>query len=121
LAKAQFSFTSDETGEPAQADLRSLDRWLNDRDELEADIELKMRPPALGEMGGQAEAVMVVAAAVPLARVYFLWLREKVRSGKVDMTISDKHDGRTLVIKAGNSKEAEQLLPEIRKFFSERE
>ena len=118
----EYAFTADESDAPAQADLLSLNAWLGDNAELDAENELKMRPPADGEMGGQPEAVMALAvAAVPVARAFFGWLTEQVRSKRVAMTISNKYSGKTLTIEAGSNEEAMRLLPDIRQFFSESE
>lgn len=120
MADLEYSFTVEQSESPAddQDDLLSLNRWLNDREELDAEIELKMRPPGPGEMGGQPEAVMAIAvAAVPVAQAFFGWLREQVRSRKVSVTISDKYNKRSMTVVAGNQAEAVGLLPAIKEFF----
>jgi Effector Associated Constant Component 1 len=115
---AEYVFTSAETGTSAQDDLCSLDRWLNDRAELDADVELRTRPPGPGEAGEQPEAVAALACAGPLARAYFAWLRERVRRRPVSMTVLDRHRDRALMVKVGNDGEADLLLPELKDFFS---
>jgi hypothetical protein len=116
----EFVFTSSSDVAASEEDLRSLKRWLDSQEQLEADVTLRVRPPGPGEMGGQPDAVVVAAlSAVPVARAFFSWLKERARHGRVDMTLYDKYRGTQVIIKAGSSQDVAKLFPAIKEFFNE--
>ncbi len=120
--RTEFLFRPiDEDDVAAQEDLRSLEAWFSARDEPDAEVALRIRPPRVGELGGQPEELVAIAGAVAVARAFTAWLRERVRSGKVNMTLEDGFTKRKLELRAGSSEDIDKLMPMITGFYNDLE
>ncbi|KAA2251371.1 hypothetical protein F0L68_37435 [Solihabitans fulvus] len=113
-----FEFLGDR--DARDGDARSLAHWLNSSGDLRGAAELRMAPPEPGEQGGAADAVLVLAAAVPLARPFFTWLTEraKQRRTRVRIVRSDQA-GTTVEFDAANGADAQRLFGDIARFLDE--
>lgn len=114
----RFVFSTQSADADAAAALTDLARWIGDRDELAADVDVRTRPPGPGELGGVADAVAVLAAATPLAKAFFDWLTERAKSRKVSVDIA-RADGKRLRVELEGGASAAELLPQVRSFFAE--
>jgi hypothetical protein len=114
----QFIFSTPAADAQSAEALTDLARWIGDRDELEARVDVRTRPPAPGELGGVADAVAVLAAATPLAKAFFDWLTERAKSRKVSLDIA-RADGERLHLELEGGASAAELLPQVRSFFAE--
>ncbi|HEX5269468.1 MAG TPA: hypothetical protein VFW33_03225 [Gemmataceae bacterium] len=114
----KFIFSTRTADADSAAELTDLARWIGDRDELGAQVDVRTRPPAEGELGGVADAVAVMAAATPLAKAFFDWLTERAKSRKVSIDIA-RADGKRLRVELEGGASAADLLPEVRSFFAE--
>ena len=115
----QFIFRALAADAESAAALTDLARWIGDRDEVAAqEVDVRTRPPALGELGGVADAVAVIAAATPLAKAFFDWLVERAKNRKVAVEI-ERADGGRLHVEVEGGASAADLLPQLRSFFAE--
>ncbi|NGY65324.1 hypothetical protein G7043_41160 [Lentzea sp. NEAU-D13] len=106
-------------GAPAERDrdARDLIEWLEE--DLRGCLSLRMIGPAEGELGGAADAVIVLAAAVPLSRPFFTWLTERAKARRVKLRISVPHRGEQLKIDVEGPVDAEALLDRIAQILDE--
>lgn len=96
--------------------LQDLAEWIDENDDVEAVADVRTREPGPGELGGVADAVEVLAALTPLAKVVASWLKERLKNGVVDITAT-KADGTSMHIKAADEGAAERLIPRLSEFF----
>lgn len=113
-----FTIAPIEDEAPAPDELEDLNTWFRGHDGLDGTVELQMRPPAPGEMGGMADAVMVTAAAIPVARAFFGWLEARIKTHRVAIQLRSDFLGRTLDIKLDQGQDAAELLPALQAFFA---
>ncbi|AHH97879.1 hypothetical protein KALB_4517 [Kutzneria albida DSM 43870] len=106
-------------GTPADRDrdARDLAAWLEE--DLRGSVSLRMVGPAEGELGGAADAAVVLAATAPLARPFFTWLTERVKARKISLRISASHKGEQLKIDVEAPQDAEALLERIVRLLDE--
>lgn len=115
----QFIFSTLTADAESAAALTDLARWIGDRDEVAAqEVDVRTRPPAEGELGGVADAVVVLAAATPLAKAFLDWLVERSKSKRVSVEI-ERADGKRLHVELEGGASAADLLPQVRSFFAE--
>ena len=96
--------------------LRDLAEWIEGNDDVVAVASVRTREPGPGELGGVADAVEVLAALTPLAKVVVDWLKERLKNGVVDVTAT-KADGTSVHIKAADEAAAQRLIPQLTEFF----
>ena len=117
-----MSFVVEFHGDPygTDEDVTSLVAWLEDDDRLRGHAEIRMKPPAPGEMGGLADAAKITLGAVaPLAKALGTWLLDRVRNkGPVKMSVTREGHG-SFALEANSVADIERLLPQMRAFFAE--
>ncbi|MFD4638139.1 hypothetical protein ACFWN2_12535 [Lentzea sp. NPDC058436] len=104
-------------GDPADRDrdARDLAAWLEE--DLRGSVDLRMIGPGEGELGGAADAVVVAAATVPLARPFFTWLTERAKARRISLRIT--REGERLDIDVEAPPDAEALLERIVRLLDE--
>lgn len=112
-----FEFVGDPFG--ADEDATDLVAWLEDDERLRGAAETRMKPAAVGEMGGLADAAKVaLAAAGPLAKAVGTWLVDRVRNkGQVKLSVT-RAGGAAFAVEASSVAEIEALLPQIHAFLA---
>jgi len=99
--------------------LTDLATWIQERTELDARVTLRTRPPRPGELGGVADAVEVIAAATPLAKVVLGWLTERTKNSRVSLKIGRTGGGDvTVEIEAGEAA-TQDLIKNLRTVLAE--
>lgn len=90
---------------------RDLAAWLNDNDDLRGTADVRMVGPGPGEQGAAADAAVVLASAAPLAKPFFTWLTERVKSKRVKLRITS--NAKELKIDVEAPADAEALLEQL--------
>lgn len=99
--------------------LTDLAAWIQERTELDARVTVHTRPPLPGELGGVADAVEVIAAATPLAKVILGWLNERAKNARISLKIAKTGGGDvTIEIEAGEAA-AQQAITNLRSVLTE--
>jgi len=117
---SSYTFLSGSQDRASDLDLRDLTEWLDGRDALEGTVELRIKPPAPGEMGGMADAVIVSAAAIPVAKAFFAWLETRVRNRRISFTLRREFDGQSMEINLDQGQDAAVVLAGLQDFFAAR-
>jgi hypothetical protein len=91
-------------------ELRSLHQWLQQEDELRGQVALENAPPAPGEMGTLADAIVVAVgsggAITVLANSITVWLRQR----KSAVTVKLTENGRTVEVTVDRAADAEAII-----------
>jgi Effector Associated Constant Component 1 len=90
---------------------RDLVAWLNDNEDLRGTASVRMVGPGPGEQGAAADAAVVLASAAPLARPFFTWLTERVKSRRITLRITSA--AKELKINVEAPADAEALLEQL--------
>jgi|SRR5882757_6016040 len=92
-------------------ELRALQQWLQQEDELRGRVAVEDAAPAADEMGTLADALIVAVgsggAITVLANSITVWLRQ--RKADITVEVSDPETGRTVKVTA-NRVDAEAIL-----------
>jgi Effector Associated Constant Component 1 len=113
-----YTFSSGSQDGPSDLDLRDLTEWFDGRDALAGTVELRIKSPALGEMGGMADAVVVTAAGIPVAKAFFAWLETRVRNRRISFTLRREFDGQSIVVNLDHGQDAAVVMAGLKDFFS---
>jgi hypothetical protein len=93
-------------------ELRDLVRWLRDEDELRGRVDLEAAPPRQDQMGGPADAVVVVltsGTASALVTSLFAWLSHRRDVRRVNVTVEGA-SGDKVAVECASPDDAERLL-----------
>ncbi|MGH3940341.1 MAG: effector-associated constant component EACC1 [Pseudonocardiaceae bacterium] len=99
---------------------RDLVAWLNNDDELRGATRVRMAGPEHGELGGAADAVLILAAAAPMARPFFGWLTERAKSRRVSVRITKSDSGgESLRVELAGAGDSERLFRRVAEFIDQ--
>jgi hypothetical protein len=117
----ESEFVFEFAGDPYEVDqdATELVAWFDADERLRGAAEARMKPAALGEMGGLADAAKVaLGAAGPLVKAFGTWLAARVRNkGPVKMSVSREGAG-SFSVEASSVADIEALMPRIEAFFA---
>jgi hypothetical protein len=81
-------------GQDAADQLRSLQEWLGDVEQLRGRIDLAVRPPEPGTLGPVLDALAVAlgpaGAATAFATTVIAWLRTRTGEVRIKVTLPDR-------------------------------
>ncbi|WP_394618601.1 hypothetical protein JNUCC0626_05735 [Lentzea sp. JNUCC 0626] len=112
-------FVIEPQGEPddRDRDTRHLDKWL--KEDLANERTTRMNGPGDGELGGTADAVIVLAGTGKLSRALCNWLSERSRSRRISVRISATHKEEVLDIDVQGREEVQALRSRIMRMLDE--
>lgn len=92
--------------------LRELRDLLREDEDLDLGVRLKDRQPAPGEQGAIPVALEIISTATPLGTAFAGVLMHWINTRKVRIKV--RRGGDSVEISAGNVKDAERLIAELK-------
>lgn len=118
----QFVFEFDGPAADRDREARHLAAWLNDSRGLRGAAQVRMVPPGPGEQGGAADAAVVLASLAPLAKPFFGWLSERVKSRRITLQITRTGSSdRQLKISVGTPADVASVLEQVSRLLDDKE
>lgn len=112
-------FIIEPDGDPADRDrdARHLAKWLDE--DLRGSNRTRMNGPGEGELGGAADAVIVLAGTGRLGRPFCNWLSERAKSRRITLRISATHKDEVLDVDVQGRADVEALRSRIVEMLDE--
>jgi len=114
---SEIVFEFDGSTAEKDRDARDLVAWLSDDDDLRGAVTLRMVGPAAGEQGAAADAAMVLAAVAPLAKPFFAWLTERVKSRRIKVQIT--RDGEKVKVTVETPADTSDVLERVTRLLDD--